>query len=530
MQTSIALALLSGVLYVFSFAPWDQAWLQWFAFLPLFFALDRLPAPERTLRRLLLVSLIPAAVICIGGFYWVVHATRAYGGLPLPAALSLFALFTLTGQLQIPLFMALRRELLSSGIPGRFPFLFAVFSGVLYAGIESLYPKLFLDTAGHAFYRSSWIRQAADLGGPFLLTTLVIAVNELWYLALRTRVLRPAFYSLAVILALCGYGQMRVTQYETLKTAAAGGPVFRTAMIQANIGDYLKIAAEGGGMDAAEQVMDRYLGLSALALKSEAKPDAVIWPETAFPALFQRPSTRSEERMQERFDQLLSQSDSRFIFGGYDYDERSREEFNSLYFYDPRDGTKSVYHKNILLLFGETLPLADSFPSMKSWFPTMGFFGRGPGPEIHTAKNREGVEFRFAPSICYEGLFSDHSAQGALQGADALLNVTNDSWFGEQGEPHLHLALTRFRTIETRLPLLRSTNTGITIFVDPTGDSGRSTGIYQEDILQAEIPKRLMPAPPFLILAGVFGGNWYARLCQLLTLGFVAVLFSRRKI
>ncbi|NDG84148.1 MAG: apolipoprotein N-acyltransferase [Proteobacteria bacterium] len=528
MGISLLLACLSGALYVFSFAPWDHAWLQWAAFVPLFLSIELLPESRKNARWIFGISLIPAMIICVGGFYWVVHATQEYGGLPLGAALALFVLFMLTGQLQIPVSMLLRRLLLESPIPLKSTLLFAVSSGLVYAGVESLYPKLFLDTAGHAFYHSPWVRQAADIGGPFLLTTLVLTVNELLYLALRTRSPRPAFYAGLIGAALCIYGQVRITQYENLKVQKSDAPVFNVAMIQANIGDYLKVAAERGTFDATEQVMNRYLGMSAAALANPVAPDAVIWPETAFPALFQRPKSRIEELMQNRFDGLLEKSRSHFIFGGYDLDERKGEEYNALYFYDPGTRTRDAYHKSILLMFGETLPLSETFPSMKSWFPTMGFFGRGPGPALHTLKNRSGTPFRFAPSICYEGLFTSYAVEGALQGADALLNVTNDSWFGEYGEPYLHLALTQFRSIETRLPLLRATNTGITVMVSPLGETPKQTGISKEDTLTGSITPRIMPESPYMALSRVFGVRWFERLTQIFALVLTGYLTLRR--
>ena len=520
MWISILLALLSGALYVFSFAPWDQAYLQWVAFIPLFFALDLLPEDRRNLKVLFLISLIPSMVICGGGFYWIIHATQEYGGLPFSAALSLFVIFMVTGQLQIPIYTALRRALYESGLTKRSLTLLAFGSGALYVGIESFYPKLFLDTAGHAFYHSPWVRQSADLGGPFLLTLFVIAVNEALYLCLRIKSYRPSLLAVFVGAFLCIYGQIRITQYENLKVQHADPSSLKLALIQANIGDYLKVAAEQGTLEATDQVMGRYLGMSANAFSSEFHPDAVVWPETAYPALFQRPKTRLEDRMQTRFDELLQKSRGTFIFGGYDSNETTGEEYNALFFYNPLVKIGQAYHKSILLMFGETLPFADSFPSMKSWFPTMGFFGHGPGPEIYSVKNQSGQEFQVAPSICYEGLFTDYAVQGALKGADALLNVTNDSWFGELGEPYLHLALTQFRSIETRLPLIRSTNTGISVAITPLGETLKLTGVSKEETLYTEIGRRIMPETPYMSMARYFGGNWFIRVCQLITLLF----------
>ncbi len=463
------------------------------------------------------LGLIQSVVICLGGFYWMVHATMQYGGLPLPAALVVFALFCATGQLQIPLFLLLREKIRGLSLHLKHPTLTFVALGLLYAGIESIYPKLFLDTAGHAFYHSPVVRQLADLGGPFFLTSLVILLNELIYELFLYRTvlaLRPVVVLAALIWT---YGSVRNEQYRFFKLMTRKAPVLNVAMIQANIGDYLKVAAERGALNATDQVMDKYLSLSTQALQASPKPDALIWPETAYPAIFQKPKTALEQRLESRLAGFLQALPGTLAFGGYDSDPR-QQEYNSLFIYDSPSKKKEVYHKSVLLMFGETLPFAETFPSMKEWFPTMGFFGRGPGPELKSIKNATGETFQIAPSICYEGLFTDHSVSGALQGAHALLNITNDSWFGPHGEPYLHLALTQFRSIETRLPLLRSTNTGISVAIDPTGETLGSTGVMKEAILPASIPLKKFMNSPYLLMAKAFGPNWYVRFCQLVLL------------
>ncbi len=112
-MTQWLLPALSGLLYVFSFAPFDQSYLQWIAFIPLFYAASVSTdtphgAPFKTQFKL---GLITAFMVCLGGFYWLIHATGEYGELPLPASLLIMFLFCLTGQLQIPLYLCLRKAL-----------------------------------------------------------------------------------------------------------------------------------------------------------------------------------------------------------------------------------------------------------------------------------------------------------------------------------------------------------------------------------------------------------------------------------
>jgi apolipoprotein N-acyltransferase len=531
-MNSILLALLSGLLYVFSFAPWDQGYLQWFAFIPLLIAVQILPASNK--KKIFGLGYILSLSICLGGFYWIVYATQQYGGLPLPAALGVFFVFCALGQLQVPLYLLLRKVMMQTPTLQKHRWLWIVISGFVYAGIESLYPKLFLDTAGNAFYRSVYFRQAADIGGPFFLTTLVVTFAELTSAAILMknsgRKLRYGIAAVFILFASTFYGFVRVQQIQTLAAAVPEELKLRVSMIQANIGDFMKVAAERGTRDAGDQVIERYLGLSREAIKAEKTPDLVVWPETAYPAIFDKPFTAAEKRMDDQLRAFAREFNTiaphgTFVFGGYDQDAIPLDYNSLFYFQNPLNGPsiKRVYHKAVLLMFGETLPFSEMFPSMKSWFPTMGFFGRGPGAEVTEVKNARGDSFKLASSICYEGLFTDHSVDGAKLGADVLLNVTNDSWFGPLGEPYLHLELTTFRSIETRLPMLRATNTGFTVVVDATGELTQSTGLSKTDVLMTAVTPKLDLVSPYVAISRYLGSNWYVRLCQVL---LISILFG----
>ena len=528
MWLNYILAALSGVTYIAACAPNDQFYLMWVAFLPLFFAIERTPKDKRTTWALIRLSLTTSFFIAATGFYWIIHATQNYGGLPFAAAFIVYLAFCFTNQLQVPFFILMRGALKRVPVFQKHGIGLAFALGFAYVGIESLNPKLFSDTAGGAFYNASWIRQFADVGGPFGLSVLALAVNELLFQSILTKKLKGVFVSLALVAFLCGYGYYRNHEFQTLQAEHTTGPVFHTALIQGNIGDFMKVAAERGETNAITQVMGQYQMLSSQALVHQPVPDAIVWPETAYPAIYGRPYGQMEERLEVLLRSLISRVKGYLIFGGYDNDLQGLE-YNSIFFVSPHSNERVVYHKSTLLMFGETLPFADNFPEMKHWFPTMGFFGRGAGPEVDILKNSDGVEFKFGPSICYEGLFVNFAADEALLGADALLNVTNDSWFGEFGEPYQHLSLTRFRSIETRIPMLRSTNTGFTVMIDPTGEQALSTSLSKAEVLYADIPKRFFPDSPYMTMSRVFGSSWFAHLCQLLTAGLLVAIYFNRK-
>jgi apolipoprotein N-acyltransferase len=527
-------AIFSSALYVFSFSPWSHfhpllSTLQWFAFVPILLALAR---REYTLRQQFIAGYVMSLGITIGGFYWIIYATQQYGGLPLPAALGVFAAFCLIAQLQVPFYLLLRHQVLKFISLKRW----IMFSGLVYAGVESAYPKLFLDTAGHAFADSIYFSQLADLGGVFFITALVVTFAEATSYAF-TREKKTTWVPALILIVGFSYGFYRVQQIEPLIAAQEQQPTLRISAVQANIGDYLKIAAEQGTSNASDQVIGEYLKYSQQAIDQGKQlfgqePDAIVWPETAYSSLFGKAQRPSEQRMEDRLRAFARDYPGTMIFGGYDQDN-AYSDYNSIFFLSQKQATTleptPAYHKNILLMFGETLPFAETFPAMKNWFPTMGFFGRGPGPEVHVVTNRSGVDFKLAPSICYEGLFPAFSSQGAELGADALINVTNDSWFGPDGEPYLHFALTRFRTIETRLPMLRATNTGITALIDALGRVQGKTGVFEAATLPASIHPRLPLTSPYQWFAQHWGGQWFERLCQAVTLILTAWMFRQRR-
>lgn len=533
MALPLLLAVASGCLYVFSFAPWDQGWLQWIAFVPLFIGAQKLQEKEEARLkwfRFFLLGWATAIVITLGGFYWMVYSIQNYGGLPLPAALAIFVLFCFIGQLQVPLYLTFREWAKTSRRLDSSAWMWPVLSGLVYVGIEATIPKLFADTSGNAFYKMPWIRQAVDLGGPWVLSALSMMGNEWIARAILFKEGRSLASALALIAAISGYGAFRTQQFSSsvIDASPTPTPVLRFSLLQANIGDFLKLESERGNRAAIDQVLQAYLQLGTGAVSTDPKPDLIVWPETAYPTIFGKPHNETERNFEFSVLEFTRKFGGTFAFGGYDQD-RAGLEYNSFFFWDAAKSSLEVYHKHHLLMFGETLPFSEFFPSMKNWFPTMGFFGRGAGPQVVSIRNSAGHGFRLAPSICYEALFPEYSVKSALEGADALINVTNDSWFGAEGEPYLHLALTTYRSIETRLPMIRSTNTGFSVLIDPTGEIQKSTSLFQAEVLNGSITPSSQIRSPYLSVASVFGASYFLRGSQLMTLILGLLLRSRRK-
>ncbi len=499
----------AAVCYCFAFPPYDFPFLIFPAFGFWFASLHR----RKNWKEAALDGLWMSQIIAWISFTWVAYAVRQFGGLPMPLAYVVLVLFGLVCQPQFwlftPLWFFLRKQ---------FP-RYAGAAGFLiplaYAAFDYGLPKLFADTAGHAYYARPWLRQAADLGGAALLTFFTVALSLFFWRALEDSIASKAPAQRAVLswgrsnrvwvgwivvmsAGWVGYGIWRVEDIRNKMDSAADH--LQLAVIQANIGDFDKIASERGIGGAANEILRQYFELSDEAMTLSPRPDALIWPETAYPSTFRTPSTSSETKRDEQMAEFVRTRNVSLLFGGYDH--QGGKDFNAFFFLAPPAAPSDLqtYQKNLLLWFGEYMPLSEYFDWLKRQFPQVGNFGRGRGPSVLTVR---GVPV--SPIICYEALFASYTLPAVIEGSRLIINVTNDSWFGPWGEPQLHFALTVFRGIEARVPQLRATNTGISALILTDGSVEQQTALFKPEILNVRIPIH-EPIPTLMKR----WGDWFA--------------------
>lgn len=177
-----------------------------------------------------------------------------------------------------------------------------------------------------------------------------------------------------------------------------------------------------------------------------------------------------------------------------------RKLFNTAHFID-RDGrVLGIYHKNFLLAFGEYIPFAEKFPWIYKFLPESG--NLTPGDEVHTWSYKG---FEIAPIICYEDILPRFVRDFSKLTPNVFVNVTNDAWFGKTSEPMLHLALAMMRTVEHRKWLIRSTNTGVSAFVDPNGRLVQHTSIYEPEILRQSVGMMPRTRTIYSVIGDVLG-------------------------
>ncbi len=255
---------------------------------------------------------------------------------------------------------------------------------------------------------------------------------------------------------------------------------YQVRLVQANISNFLKMDSEKGEFHSVNSVLERYENLSLE--KSERKLDLVVWPETAYPyPLYTSPANIMATQVPTIFTKIAYEMNSAVLFGGYDHFKNSddgsyyKTEYNAALFVNTLGQLEKVYHKHILIPFGETLPFGPLNKMISQYVPEVAFFREGTAKPLFETENG----LRFIATICYEKLrpeFLREYLNSNKKLPHVMINLTNDSWYGDTLEPELHLFLARWRSAEFAIPTLRSTNTGVSVFIDRYGREKKRLG------------------------------------------------------
>ena len=492
----ILLCGLTGVLYAFAhpnflfegFLPLSPL-----AFILLLGLLDK----TASTRQRLLQVLVHQIGFQITGFYWVPATLEEFGGLP-PGVSHILGLF-LSPVLNPALWGYVAWLHWRERMPGftRWNLQLRTFvAAVLMTGLEILIPQQFPVYAGHVWMHVSTWRSLASVGGVSLYSFFTW-----WFIFAMLPVLkrqRPEWQALAAVLifALCNLPGAPVPKNSER--------ALNLRIVQANVGNFLKVESEAGDPLAVSDVIDRYKQLTLL--ESPQALDLIIWPETAYPFSFTSKNIKAgNDTIPALFQDLLASTGAEILIGGYDnegddgteaWDSRFETEYNSALQFGIDGSLKQVYHKHILIPFGETLPFGPMNQALSRVLPAVSFFARG--TEFPRFVTKNGASF--VTPICYEILQGDFIADmlnGAGSDVDFLVNLTNDSWYGKTAEPFQHLYLAKWRALEFQRPIVRSTNTGITTVIYPDGREGRRLLTNENDVLDVRLS--LPEKPPVTI-------------------------------
>lgn len=399
------------------------------------------------------------------GFYWLFTTIKDFGGFPpLPAA-GVFGLFVAISSLQLVAFLFLFKNLPT--VLDRL----AVRTAVAWTVAEFLVFKIFPWAWGHTQLATTWLAQGADLGGVALVSFLVFWGAEGFYRLIFERARGVGLVTPFVALTLvCGYGALQTAKFSTL--IAPAQPI---ALIQANL-----TIREKGNIKFFETNLKRYVELTERVVRPGL---LVIWPESIFIDFIsaQIGSAKSDPRI-PFWDDGAS-----LLIGALTFSSRT-EYHNSALAILPDGTIPPPYHKQILMPFGEYTPLASVFPWIKELNATAGDFTAGKDVAVFRFPSGGGEgTFGVAPLICYEDVVPGLSRAATRGGANILVNMTNDAWFGDTPAPHQHHLIAAWRAIENRRYLIRSTNSGLTAIVDPLGKTVATLPTFSEGILESAV-------------------------------------------
>src|SRR5579863_2956398 len=256
--------------------------------------------------------------------------------------------------------------------------------------------------------------------------------------------------------------------------------------------------------------------LESLSVENGKKvPGLIVWPEVPAPFSMQ------DQAFATRATRIARDSGDYFLVGVVDWKREAQNQWiasNSAILLDPSGRRIFTYDKIHLVPFGEYVPLRNVLTFASRLTADIADFT--PGSVYGVAKFPEG---RFGTFICYEAIFPGEIRQFAANGAQLLINVSNDGWFGRSAAPPQHLMMARVRAVESRRWLLRDTNNGYTVSVDPYGRIVASMALDVRGELDAPYAFRsdLTPYVRF--------GDWFAWLCVLVSIALLGIATARRE-
>ncbi len=455
--------------------------------------------------------------------YWILIVLGRYGGLPL--GLSLPALVLLAAYMACFSAVSCFVTGLIAGRRGNRPGSAAALiwtAPVAWVGFDYLRSVLFTGfpwmDLGYGLFGQPLLIQAADLGGHHLLTFCLVLINGLMAAGLGRlgRDIRPgrrsAWPVLAAVAVLMGIGGYSVLRHQEVEASLAQARPARVAVVQGNIDQAIKWSEA-----ARVATVDTYIGLSRPTML-EGGAELVVWPETALPFYPQKDPLirRVIDSLAVGKAWLLTGAPLFTVTAGSGGAEQVRY-WNGALLLGPDGRVGGEYAKRHLVPFGEYVPLRRWLPFLQPLVVNIDDFSAGTekGPLVLGA-------MRLGILICYESIFPDIARESVERGANLLVNITNDAWYGRSSAPYQSMAMAVLRAVENRRALVRAANTGISGFVDPLGRIIDRTDIFVEAARTASVPLLDQPTP--------FGrgGHWFGLACAVLA-GLLTVVCRPRR-
>lgn len=463
-------------------------------------------------RQALLSGLFVGVVHFLIQLYWIVNVLGQYGGLPFFVSAPALLLLCLYMAAYVIVFTLLSRAFFQKFSVGFSLFLIPC----AWVGLDWLRSFLF---SGFPWMDLSYglagvplVMQSADIWGHYGLTFLIVLLNTLFaflFLGRDEKMMRgkQASIVVGVCIVTALYSGWR---WQQIETEIAEAESVNVGVVQGNI-------AQGQKWNRARQgiTVAGYVEQSRRLMENTLVPELIVWPETSLPFY------PIHNPLLFPIVQLVRDEQVMLLTGApwYERDFQNPEHitfYNSSLLFDSRGDIIAKTSKSHLVPFGEYVPFKDIFPFIAPLVEAAGDFTAGKicNPPA-CQKARIGV------LICFESIFGDISRKWVDAGANILVSMTNDAWYGRSSAPYQTLAMTRVRSIETRRSIVRSANTGFSCFVDPMGRIQQLSPLF----VPWEAVQRVILREDRTFF--VRGGYFFAPACFVLALG--AYIATRRK-
>ncbi len=420
----------------------------------------------------LIKTALPFILIYYSGqLYWIAGVLSQYGKLPIAVgALAVVAL---------AIFMGLYFLLFSAGfrfaITRLSPALSLWIIPIIWVGLDWLRGYLFTGfpwmDLGYGLAEQAWLIQVSDLFGHHGLTFLIIQINLIIFFIYQTtkdekptaKFFYPSFAISLIVLCCVGfYNNHKLTRWEQ----ATPSSTVIIGIAQGNIDQSIKWSPS---FRAAS--LNKYFNLTH-ALVQNKGAEIVLWPETALPFYPQSsPYTKFLKQSTKEYDYTLLTGAPWFE----DHKEKPRTYYNSVQILTQSGSFTDSYYKSHLVPFGEYVPFREYLTFLAPLVETVGQMSPGTiDKPLITGQIKAGV------LICFESVFPDLARNWTKSGANLLVNLTNDAWYGRSNAPYHTLAMTILRAVENRKSLVRSANTGISAFIEPSGKVTTQGPIFEK--------------------------------------------------
>jgi len=521
-----ALAIFSSLLQVLPFpiagpAPLWRRLFCWFCLTPLLLAMLGTNKAGRPLRpaQTALLAYVCGFFWYMGNCYWIYQTMHLYGDIPRVASVGILVLFSLYVALYHAMFGALigilRKKFTIQTVLWCAPFLWVAVE--LARALITGFPW---DLLGYTQVDNLAVSRLAPWTGVMGLSFVVACVNVLWLSQLPL----PRGKSLGAGIAVASALVLTATLFSVYRTPPKAPTSASAVLLQENI----SVGAQANGViESKEQMLASFTDLSlhpdfstntssnSTTTISAAKPDIIAWPEAPTEFIDADPVFRST------LGALAIRAQTPVVVNSISFGQRNAnghyDEYNSADFFLPNGSYAGHYDKMRLVPFGEYVPYKPLFFFAGDLLGSLPFV---PGLQrrLFASGGRQ-----YGIFICYESIFGDDIRRFVADGAEVLVNISDDGWYGDSSAPWEHLDMVRMRAIENGRWVLRATNTGITAAIDPYGR------------ITASMPRHIRGSTQvnfgYLSNETLYTryGDWFGWLCAIVSAAVLAIGHAKRR-